>query len=475
VWQHHGAPPPPLATEPGDRFFFPWDRARIARERPATRPIRVRREPAKPGSETMIGTKTGRAWRPMARIVALLALCLAFAAPGRAAEPIKIGFGMALTGGLAPIGKSALLGMQIWQEDVNAKGGLLGRPVKLVFYDDQSTPSTVPALYSKLLDVDQVDLVVSGYATNMVAPAMPVVMQHDRLFLGLFALAVNSQFHYPKYFSMLPAGPDPKRAFSQGFFDVAMAGDPKPKTLAIVAADAEYAKNASDGARAIAKELGLKIVYDKSYPPPTTDFTAIVRAIQAADPDIVYVASYPPDSVGMVRAINEVGLKARYLGGGMVGLQITAVKQQLGPQLNGIIDYDWWIPAPTMQFPGIMQFLKTYQARAPGEGVDPNGWYLPPFAYANLEVLAQAVEGTKSLDHEKLAEYIRTHGFKTIVGDIAYGEDGEWSKPRVLEVQFQNITGNGLDQFKDTKTEAILEPPEYRTGQVLAPFTEVKR
>jgi branched-chain amino acid transport system substrate-binding protein len=422
----------------------------------------------------MIETDFGcRRW--LTRIAAPFALCLAAAAPSRGAEPITIGFGMALTGGLAPIGKSALLGMQIWQDDINGKGGLLGRPVKLIYYDDQSSPSTVPPLYSKLLDIDEVDLVVSGYATNMVAPAMPVVMQHDRLFLGLFALAVNSQFHYPKYFSMLPAGPDPKRAFSQGFFDVAMAATPKPKTIAIVAADAEYAKNASDGARAIAKQVGLEIVYDKSYPPPTTDFTPIVRAIQATNPELVYVASYPPDSVGMVHAINEIGLKARYVGGGMVGLQVSAVKQQLGPQLNGFVDYDWWIPAPKMQFPGIMEFLKTYQARAPGAGVDPVGWYLPPFAYANLQVLADAVEGTKSLDQEKLADYIRTHSFKTIVGEITYGKDGEWSKPRVLEVQFQNITGNGIDQFKDIKTEAILEPTEYRTGQALAPFTDVKR
>ena len=153
----------------------------------------------------------------------VMALSLIASGPVRAAEPITIGFGMALTGGLAAVGKSALLGMQIWQEDVNAKGGIMGRPVKLVYYDDQSNPPTVPGIYSKLLDVDKVNLVVSGYATNMIAPAMPVIMQHDALFLSLFGLAVNSQFHYPKYFSMLPTGPDPERAFSQGFFDVAMA------------------------------------------------------------------------------------------------------------------------------------------------------------------------------------------------------------------------------------------------------------
>jgi branched-chain amino acid transport system substrate-binding protein len=405
---------------------------------------------------------------------AALALCLSAPGASQAAEPITIGFGMALSGGLAGAGKSALLAMQIWEADTNAKGGLLGRPVKLIYYDDQTNPAIVPGLYSKLIDVDKADIVVSGYGTNMAAPAMPVVIQHDRLFLGLFALAINSEFHYPKYFSMLPTGPDPKRAFSQGFFDVAMAANPKPKTVAIVAADAEFAKNASDGARLIAKSLGLNIVYDRSYPPTTTDYTPIVRAIQATNPDLVYIASYPPDSAGMTRAINEVGLKARYIGGGMVGFQYTSLKEQLGPMLDGFLDYDFWIPASTMKFPGITDFLKEYQAKAPAAGVDPLGWYLPPFAYANLQVLAEAIEGVKGLDQNKLADYIRSHTFKTIVGDVSYGAGGEWSKPRVLEVQFRGLKANDLESIRDTKTEVILEPSEYRTGQAV-PFAEARQ
>jgi branched-chain amino acid transport system substrate-binding protein len=320
------------------------------------------------------------------------------------------------------------------------------------------------------LEVDNVDLIVSGYGTNLIAPAMPVAISHDRLFLGLFGLAVNSEFHYPKYFSMLPTGPDPKHAFSEPFFKVAMAADPKPKTLALLAEDAEFPKNASEGIRDHAKSNEVKLVYDKTYPPGTPDFTPIVRAIQATNPDMVFVASYPPGSAGMLRAATELGLKTRFFGGGMVGLQFTAVKQQFGPKLNGVIDYDWWIPAPTMQFSGILDFLKKYQAKAAAEGIDPLGWYLPPFAYANLQVLGDAVEGAKTLDQTKLAEYIRTHPFKTIVGDITFGKDGEWSKPRVLEVQWQNIKSNNLDEFKDAKTEVILEPEEYRTGSVISPY-----
>jgi branched-chain amino acid transport system substrate-binding protein len=406
---------------------------------------------------------------------AIVAAAVLVAGAARAAEPITIGFGMALTGGLAAAGKTALLAMQIWQDDVNAKGGLMGRPVKLVYYDDQSTPPTVPGIYTKLLDVDKVDVIVSGYGTNMIAPAMPVAIQHDRLFLGLFGLAVNSEFHYAKYFSMLPTGPDPKHAFSEPFFKVVMAKEPKPKTLAIVAADAEYPKNASEGARDTAKSLGLQILYDKSYPPSTADFSPIVHAIQATNAEIVFVASYPPDSAGMVRAATETGLKTRYFGGGMVGLQYTSVKQQFGSKLNGILDYDWWIPAPKMQFPGITEFLQKYQAKAPSEGIDPLGWYLPPFAYANLQVLGEAIEGAKTLDQAKLAAYIRTHPFNTIVGEVSFGKDGEWSKPRVLEVQFQDIQGTDLEQFRDTRTEAILEPAEYRTGELVEPYSSVKK
>ena len=179
---------------------------------------------------------------------------------------------------------------------------------------------------------------------------------------------------------MIPSGPDPKPAFTQGFFDLAMAQDPKPKTVAIVAADAEFSANASDGARENAKKAGLNIVYDKKYPPATTDFAPIVRAIAATNPDLVNINSYPPDSVGMVRAVNEIGLKPKMIGGGMVGLQNTALKAQLGPLLNGIVNYDFWLPVPKMMFPGVEDLMKKYQARAPSEGVDVLGYYMAPQA-----------------------------------------------------------------------------------------------
>ena len=416
--------------------------------------------------------RTGR--KALAALAALV-LAAGFAPAARAAEPIKIGFSMELTGPLSVVGRTGLLAFQIWEHDINAKGGLLGRPVKLVYYDDQSNPSLVPGIYTKLIDVDKVDLLVSSYGTNLVVPAMPVVIQHNRLFFGLFALAANSQFHYPKYFSMLVFGPHPKKAFSQGYFALATAQKPRPKTLAIVGADAEFSRNAIDGARANAKAAGLKIVYDRTYPPTTVDFTPIVRSIQAANPDIVYVASYPPDTVGMLRAISEIGLKTKMLGGAFVGLPAAALKTQLGPAMNGAVNVELWEPVKTMRFPGIMEFLAKYQAQAGTAKVDPLGYFLPPFAYSELQILGQAVAAAKTLDETKLAQYLHSHSFDTIVGKIAFEADGEWTRARPIWVQYHDVKGHDLAQFKKPKTVSILLPQQYKTGSLIYPYTKARQ
>jgi branched-chain amino acid transport system substrate-binding protein len=406
---------------------------------------------------------------------ALLALASSTAqAQAPSGEPLKIGHSIAQTGGLAPNGRSALLAQKIWEDDVNAKDGLLGRPVKLVYYDDQSNPATVPAIYEKLLDVDKVDIIIGGYGTNMLASTMPVVIQKQKVLIGLFGLAVNAEFAYPKYFSMIPLGPNPKSAQTKGFFDIATAQNPKPQTVGIVAADLEFAINASDGAREHAKAAGLKIVYDRRYPPATTDFAPVVRAIQAANPDVVLILSYPPDSVGMVRAINEIGYKPKMIGGGMVGLQATAIKMQLGPLLNGFVNFDYWLPIEKMNFPGVSEFLTKYQARAQQEGVDALGYHIAPWGYSQLQVLQQAVTATKSLGDNKLAEYIHTSTFKTLVGDVKFGPQGEWAESRVLELQFQHIRGNDLGQFKDLSTQVVIMPAQYKSGDMIYPYEMAK-
>jgi branched-chain amino acid transport system substrate-binding protein len=395
---------------------------------------------------------------------------LLFALHAQAAEPIKVGCSMALTGGVAAIGKQVLAALEIWKDDVNAKGGLLGRQVQLVYYDDQSNPSNVPPIYTKLIEVDKVDLLIGPYATNMVAPAIAVVAAHNMMTIGILANAANSKFHYPRYFSMLSSGPEPEKSFSTGFFDLALQHKDDLKTVAIVGADAEFAQNAIAGARANLKTLPFTVVFDRSYPPDTTDFTPILRAVQAANPDILYVAAYPPDSVGIVRAAHEVGVKPKLFGGSLIGLIITAVKMQLGPLDNGIVNTEAFLPAATVMTPALKSMLDEYQAIAPKQGLDPLGYAFPPFGYAAGQVLADAVTATNGLDQDAIAKYIHGHSFNTVMGPISFGPDGEWTKSGTYFVQFQHVSGNSIDQFRDLSHEAVLWPDDKKTGNLIYPY-----
>jgi len=175
--------------------------------------------------------------------------------------------------------------------------------------------------------------------------------------------------------------------------------------------------------------------------------------------------------VGMLRAAHEVGLQPKIMGGGMVGLQFTTVMASMGPMLNGIVNYDYWVPEPTMMFPGIQDFYKQYQPRAAKEGVDTLGYYLPPYAYAAMQVLGQAVEATKSLDQQKIADYIRNTEFSTIVGKIRFGKNGEWAKGRTLMVQYQKVQGSDIEQFRGPGKKPVLYPEELKSGSIIYPYS----
>jgi branched-chain amino acid transport system substrate-binding protein len=393
--------------------------------------------------------------------------------PARAAEPIRIGFAMSLTGPGAGAGKMMLVGREIWKDEINAKGGLLGRPVQFVYYDDQSNPGNVPGLYAKLIDLDRVDLLCSSFGTNQIAPAMPIVMAKNMVYMGLFGTGVNDTFRYDRYFQILPNGPEGNRSLSLGFFEAARTINPVPRTVALAGEDTEFGQNVLAGARANVARLGLQVVYDRNFPASTVDHTPVVRAIQSARPDLVFVASYPVGSVGMVRAINETGFTPQIFGGAMIGLSFTAIKAQLGPLLNGIVINENYVPEPSMKFPGIDVFLEQYQSRAKAAGTDPLGFW-SPFAYAELQILGQAVTAVGAIDQARIADYMHRTSFRTIVGDVKFGPDGEWEKARILFVQYRDIRGDDVGQFRQPGKAVILYPPALKTGDLIHPFTRAR-
>jgi branched-chain amino acid transport system substrate-binding protein len=405
-------------------------------------------------------------------IVGLCFLSEAFAQTG---NPIRIGMSLALTGAGASPSKVVNTALDVWRDDINARGGLLGRPVELVIYDDQSTPTNVPNIYTKMITLDKVDLLLGPYGTNFVAPAMPTLIQNNKLTISFTAIGINDKFHYPKYFSMVSTGPEGVDSFSIGFFDMAAAQQPKPHTVAILAADAEFAQSAAAGARGQIKKHGFDLVYDKSYPPGTTDFGPVVRALQATNPDIVYIGAYPPDNVGIIRAADEIRLAPKMMGGAMIGMLVTPIKMQLGPIANGLITGENFPAALAKQIAGAGDFLKRYGERAAAAHIDPLGFAWGPFAYSAGQVLAQAVTETNSLDHDKLAEYIHKASFKTVSGDVSFGTDGEWSKSRMFWTQVQNAQPNNLEQFRDGTAQPIVWPLDGKTGSLIYPYEKARQ
>src|SRR5438067_4353874 len=383
---------------------------------------------------------------------------------------VKIGMSMPQTGSLGAGGQAALLALRMWVDDVNQKGGLLGRKVDFIVYDDQTNPANTPGIHTKLLDVDKVDLLIAPYGTVPTAPIMPLVKQRGLLLMGNFSFQVNHKVQHDMWFNNSPW--NDATSWSDGFFKAGQKAG--AKSVAILAADQEFAQNLANGARELAKKSGIKPVHDQNYPPSTTDFSSLVRAIRAAKPEMVFVMSYPNDSVAIVRAVNEIGVgsQVQIFGGGMVGLQFTPNMVNLGSQLNGILNYNSYVPG--MKYPGVEDFLSRYAKRAAEAKVDPLGFYLPPFNYAIGQILEQASAATKTLDQKKLAAWLHANEVKTIVGPIRWDKSGEWANPRVVQAQFRGVADNNVDQWRKPGKQVVVFPEEYKTGEVVTPFEKAR-
>jgi len=386
--------------------------------------------------------------------------------------PIKVGTSMALSGPLAGGGRQSQLALQMWAEDVNARGGLLGRKVELVTYDDQASPAQTPGIFSKLVDLDKVNLLIAPYGTVPAAAVMPLAKERRLLLIGQIGYQVNSKAKHDMWFNNSPWSD--AESWVGGYFRLGQSVG--VKKVAFLASDQEFAQNILAGAKKLAQNAGLETVYEQTYPPTTVDFSSMVRAIRAASPDMVFVASYPADSTGIIRSVNEIGIgsSVKLFGGGMVGLQYASVMQALGSQLNGVVNYHTYVPEKTMAFPGIREFLERFAKRAVAANVETLGYYVAPFSYASGQILEQAVNATKSIKDDVLADYLRKNEVNTIVGPIRWGADGEWAEPRVVMIQFKDIKDGNVEQFRQEGKQIIVEPERFRTGDLTAPLSKAR-
>jgi len=327
--------------------------------------------------------------------------------------------------------------------------------VELICVDDQTNPNLVGDIYRRFVDVEKVDVVVGGYGDNSVAPAMPLIMERKKFFLGRMALAVNAKFHYPQYFVMIPTGPHPNLALTEGFFQIAGQQNPKPETVAILVADAPFSQSPAQGAKENLARQGMRVISEGKYPLSIGDFSPHMEDLKKINPDVLFFCSYINDSIGLVKAMNAAGFSPKLVGGAMIGPQNGVVKAELGALLNGLVNYKYWLPVPSLMNPQIQSLIATYQSRAEKAAADPLGYYVAPLAYAQLQVLEQAIKAVGNLDDAALSNYTQKATFETVVGKVSFGEGGGWAQPRVLTVQFQNIESNSISEFKKPNTQAV--------------------
>ncbi|MCQ8193894.1 ABC transporter substrate-binding protein [Streptomyces sp. RCU064] len=235
-----------------------------------------------------------------------------------APAPIRIGYCLSLTGSLADNGRSARLAHEIWRQDVNSRGG----PAALWSSsgnDDEGNADNAPRIYERLIDEHDVDLVIGGYGTSTLLPAMPLIVERERFFVGLMGLGVNNALLYPNYFAVIPAGPDPNAALTEGFFALAAEQTPRPETVALVSADAEFSRNPVLGAKANAENYGIRVVHEATCPLSTGDFAPVIDAVARSGSDLLLLCSYLADSVGLARTIRSHRFRPEMVGGAMIG------------------------------------------------------------------------------------------------------------------------------------------------------------
>ena len=301
---------------------------------------------------------------------------------------------------------------------------------------------------------------------------MPVVMQRGKTLIGLFALDVTTSSIIRVLLDDADRA-EPERLFTEGFFQVAAKQNPKPQTLALTAEDAEFSRNACEGARENAKKYGLKSA--------TTRLSRRARPISRRSsarcrppmPTSSF-CSYPLSSVGIVLSANELDLTPKMLGGAMVGLQATVFKDKLKSKLNGIVNYETWVPSPKLMAPA-ETFFKTYQEQAKAAGVDPLGYYLGGWGYAYFQLLGEAIEGAKTLTTTNSPTTCTTtvhdhHGQR-----FRFDAVGEWTQATTMQVQYHGITdAANLETWRGMSYQTVLTPADRKTGEMIYPYEKAK-
>jgi len=376
--------------------------------------------------------------------LALAALLAGSSLPAGAQGPIRIGASLSLTGTYAKLGKNQHEGYQLCIKELNAKGGLLGRKLDLVVYDDQSLPPTAVRLYEKLITEDKVDAVMGPYSSPVSEAAANVTEKYKKVMVAPLAATTSIFKKGRKYIFMVIS---PAEGYLEGLVD--MAAKRGLKTVAIVNEDTLFSKAAASGAVELAKKKGLQVVFTEAYPKGNTDFSALLTKLRAANPDVVAAATYFDDAVALTRQMKELAVSPKMFGV-TVGGDLPEFYDTLKQNAEYIYGATQWEPA--LPYPGQNEFLDVYRKEF---GHDPS--YHSAAGYAGCVVYAEGVKRAGGLDSDKVREALLKLETRTMFGDYKVDGDG-----------FQLAHKMALFQWQDGKKHTVW-PDELASAKTRFP------
>ncbi|WP_237105854.1 amino acid ABC transporter substrate-binding protein [Nonomuraea sp. MG754425] len=373
--------------------------------------------------------------------------------PGQQQGPVKIGVSLPLTGDFSEPGKGIQEGYQVWADQVNAKGGLLGRKVELIFRDDASDPNRVSSDYESLITQDKVNLVFGPFSSRLVIPAAKVAESYDMLFVEPAGAAAEVfEQGFERLFYAAPAIASDHYDYLADYL-TGLPADQRPKTAAYASLDDPFAQGTAYGLRDRLAAAGVKTVVDEVYPPETTDFAPIAAKIAAAEPDLVVGGTQFEDSVGLVRALQELKVQPK-LAAFSTGPTLAEFPGAVKGAAEHILSPVGW--SATATFTGNQAMVGRYRELFGGAANEDaaNG-------YTVGQIVEAAVNAVKCVDaakecQDKLTEHIRKSTFDTVVGPLSFDDKGRPEQAHMIQ------------QYVGGKVEIVL-PEQARTAELVYP------
>ena len=378
--------------------------------------------------------------------LAAAALVLAAGVATEAQGPIRVGASLSLTGTYAKLGKNQHEGYQLCLKDLNAKGGLLGRKVQFVVYDDQSMPPTGVRLYEKLITEDKVDAVMGPYSSPITEAVVNVTEKYKKIMVTPLAATTSIFRKEPrrKYIFMVLS---PAEVYLEGLVD--MAAKRGLKTVAVVNEDTLFSKAAAAGAVELAKKKGLQVLFTEAYPKGNTDFSALLTKIKAINPDVLAAATYFDDAVALTRQMKELNVNPK-----MYGVTVGGDLPEFYDVLKGSAEYIYGATQwePVLNYPGNKEWFESYKAEFKHE---PS--YHSAAGYAGCLTYAEGVKRANSLDADKVREQLLKLETRTMFGDYKVDQDGFQTAHKMVTFQWQK------------EKKVVVWPDDLAQGKITFP------